>query len=404
MNLLVVNQPLNNRGDESAHRGLIRAFLKDLPNVRVQVLFVAQNQNSIDQFSVGNSQVSYTNIHPCRGFGKIWKLALKKNWMFLLKLHPTTRRLIAFYKNADFVVCAPGGICMGGFQNWEHLLMLSIAKFLKKPLAYYGRSFGPFPVVSPENRLFKKISLELLNYCSFISIRDKKSEKLAKTLGIEYVPTVDSAFLDAPKVDIPQEIISEIGTSPYIVFVPNLLVWHYMYKGKTTKEKMLYFYSEVFKRLVVRFSNHKIVMLPQTFNYGCYDDDDVCFFRDFAEYVNDDRIIVVSDTYSSDVQQTLISGAECLIGARYHSVVFAINQETPFIALSYEHKIAGLLETLHKEECMIDITSTFESEENMQRTLELFSINLGRLSESSARNAAKTIALACMDAFVKKIA
>lgn len=52
------------------------------------------------------------------------------------------------YKESDVVLCAPGGICMGGFQNWWHLFMLQLAKYIGKPLVYYGRSFGPFPVVT----------------------------------------------------------------------------------------------------------------------------------------------------------------------------------------------------------------------------------------------------------------
>ena len=43
MNILIVNQPLNNRGDESAHRALVRSIIKYIPNVNVRVLFMGAN-------------------------------------------------------------------------------------------------------------------------------------------------------------------------------------------------------------------------------------------------------------------------------------------------------------------------------------------------------------------------
>ena len=42
--------------------------------------------------------------------------------------------------------------------------------------------------------------------------------------------TLDSAFLDSPKEAIPSEVNDYLGGSPYMVFVPNSLVWHYRYK------------------------------------------------------------------------------------------------------------------------------------------------------------------------------
>ena len=48
MKLLIINQPLNNRGDESAHRALVRALHANLPNVEIRVLFWKCNEVSID--------------------------------------------------------------------------------------------------------------------------------------------------------------------------------------------------------------------------------------------------------------------------------------------------------------------------------------------------------------------
>lgn len=399
MKILIVNQPLNNRGDESAHKGLLRTICREMPQCKITVLFVNGNPDSINQFNVHLPNVEYINLKAVKGFSRVAKIGLRYDMRWLWCLHPTISRVIRLYRNYDLVVCAPGGICMGGFQNWGHLFFLQVAKHLGKKLAYYGRSFGPFPVATSSNRKFKELSLEMLNYFSFLSIRDKKTETLARELNISYVSTVDSAFLDSPKVEIPKEIQSMIGTDPYMVFVPNLLIWHYAYKGKVSKETILSFYSQLTDCITKHYPSYKIVMLPQTFNNGI--GDDINLFREIEAIKKDSRIVVVPDRYSSDIQQTIISKAKFLVGARYHSVVFAINNNTPFVALSYEHKISGLLATLNKEYCMIDITKTFVNPTSIKNTIALFDDKLQTLSDDKEAQAkAKNKARVCMNEFV----
>lgn len=403
MNILIVNQPAFNRGDESAHKGLIRTLLNRIPDVHIKVMSPSLFCESVRQYAVASAQVEY--IESPYGFmryGTIISHGLHKDSTWLWHFHPTTWKYKKLYEWADIVMCAPGGICMGGFQDWNHLFNLKLAKFFKRPLAYYGRSFGPFPTETKSNRQFKKLSLEMLHYFSFLSIRDHKTELLADELGISYVPTVDSAFLDSPKVEIPYEIKAAIGDKPYMVFVPNYLIWHYAYKGKISHETVLNFYSRVMDEMWAAHPECNIVMLPQIFCGRNYAFNDVEMFRDLAKMKKDKRLVVTADCYSSDIQQSIIASAELLIGARYHSVVFAINQNTPFIALSYEHKISGLLETLGKQDCCIDFTNTLLTESGQNSALIQIRELLPNLKKDPAAQAkAKKIANECMDQFVE---
>ena len=125
-NILIINQPVGNRGDESAHKALVRSINKALPDVKITVLAFQDNLNAIDEFVVQNSNNRYLNF--------IFKhnLCAEPVALYLIKhrltklgtmCHPILRKLRKYYKNADIVICAPGGICMGGFQNWKHLYM-----------------------------------------------------------------------------------------------------------------------------------------------------------------------------------------------------------------------------------------------------------------------------------------
>ena len=383
MNILIINQPLNNRGDESAHKGLIRKLLCCIPNVHIKVLWVNANQDSVRQFRINSPLVEYINLAKGHGFWTIRDLGIRYDCKWVWKIHPTTNKILNIYKWSDYVLCAPGGICMGGFQNWTHLFFLDIARYLGKPIVYYGRSIGPFPDKTKDNREFKRISLEMLNYFCFCSLRDKRSQELANNLNVSYIPTVDSAFLDNTNGDIPNEIKAQIGDHKYIVFVPNSLIWHYAYKDRIKKETVLYFYSLLLKEIEKKYSEHLILLLPQTFNYTRPEDNDINFFYDLQDYTKDSHLQIVKDVYNSDVQQAIIKKSECMIGARYHSIVFAINQTVPFVALSYEHKIMGLLETLGKYDSMVDITSALDSDEGMKKAVKLFARILDDVSPDS---------------------
>ncbi len=405
MKILIVNQPLNNRGDEAAHKALVRNIHKQFPESKITVMFLkgSKEQKDIDAFNVHETNVKYLRISPYVGWGRAYMLGLCHNLWLFADIHPTVRRLKKEIKRNDIIVCAPGGICMGGFQNWVHIFILYIAKRLKKDIFYYGRSFGPFPIKTPLNKRFKEISYELLHYFKYLSIRDKKTQLLADEIGIPYISTTDTAFLESPNSNIPELVKHIIGNSLYVVIVPNVLIWHYAYKA-IPKDKVTYFFCQIIEYVLHTYPQYKVVMLPQTFNSPVPLRNDINFFYDLQKQLKNDRIIVIPDTFSSDVQQSIIKNAQFLIGARYHSVVFALNNNVPFVALSYEHKIAGLLELLHKEDCMVDITNIFSSEDKMKDALSKVKTLLTVIKkDDEAHKMAKEMAKKAFNEFVKTV-
>lgn len=405
MNILIINQPPFNRGDESAHKGLLRALLTKIPNLHIKVLTPYRFIESARQYSINDKRVEYV-IEPTGNYLKCDRFywhGMMKNRTWLWHFHPIFWQYKKLYQWADIVVCAPGGICMGGFQDWDHLFRLKLAQFYKRPLVYYGRSFGPFPIDNEKSKRFKEISIEMLHYFDFLSIRDHKTELLANELGIKYITTVDSAFLDAPSTEIPYELLP-MTHKPYMVFVPNYLLWHYAYKNRITHDTIINFYAKVIDEIWTNNPELNIIMLPQTFCESRYEFDDVRLFRDIAKKKNDKRIFVTANCYSSDIQQTIIKDAQYVIGGRYHSIVFAINQNVPCIALSYEHKISGLLETLNKSEWCIDFSHALDSMKEQEQCLT----NIRRLIplmkvDKDMQTNAKKIAENCMDNFINRI-
>lgn len=397
MRIIVFNQYFNNRGDESAHKALIRSLRDNFPKAEIIVLYNKNKYEVAKPFMVEGTNVTYKALPNFRP-GKIWRKMIKftliHNCIGLSLLHPAAKAFYKYMKSADYNICVPGGIDMGGFQDWSHLFLLHLAKYTNKPLAYYGRSIGPFPEVTKYNKYFKKLSEDILRYFSYLSLRDAKSCNLAKSMGINYISTVDTAFQDSPNVEVPEELSKEIGKD-YLVFVPNLLIWHFAYKGKVNRNTVIKFYTDITKILLEKFTTSKIVMLPQT--YGYKDDifgNDEYFFHEIENAVNNNRIFVAKDSLcNSDIQQSIIRNAKVMVGARYHSVIFAINNCVPLVALSYEHKINGMLETINESDRMIDITNTFGNIESINECLHLFREKISLLDDmKNAQKVAKQIA------------
>lgn len=354
MKILIINQPVENRGDESAHRALVRALTGAFPDASIACAFIGEKTASVEQIRVVTPQVEYIPIPMRRGATRIPALATQWGVRRLVALvHPAYRRFDRLVRSAAYVINAPGGICMGGFQNWGHVHCLLMAQATGKPVAYYSRSFGPFAAATRKDRLFQRISQGLLESFDFLSIRDQRTMRLAEQMGLRYVAASDTAFLDVPSAAVPAHVASAIGTPDYVVFVPNSLVWHVDYRAADT-ERIAAFYLELIETLRARYPAAKIVMLPQLYNRG--ECGDVNYFerlRQRSPHVG--HIVVLPDTCGSDIQQAIIARSRLVVGARYHSIVFAINNKVPFVAFSYEHKVAGLLSLLNLEGRGIDI-------------------------------------------------
>ena len=129
MTFLIVEQPVNNRGDESAHRGFVNRLSMAYPDAKIQVLFFEKLEVEVDEMRVVRPNVEYINIptkHRIFAPHRMIKLWMMLGLPKMLHTLPLIRKVRQLYQQADYIVCAPGGIDMGGFQNWVHLALLHL--------------------------------------------------------------------------------------------------------------------------------------------------------------------------------------------------------------------------------------------------------------------------------------
>lgn len=406
--ILIIQQPVGNRGDESAHRGFMSTLTEAYPDCKITVLFFNRLQKDVNEFIVKHPNISYkivTSERPGRLFIPLVKLyAMGRISLSVLSLLPSVRRIIKYYKQADYIVGAPGGINLGGFQDWIYLAMFNIAKDLNCNLAYFARSIGPFSEATEESALFKKKCEELFKYFSVLSLRDDKSIELAKNLSLNAIETIDSAFLgDKIACDIPSQFEQDVDNSEYIVFVPNCLVWHYRYKSLSL-DNITTMWAKLLDRFLVEYPTKKIVMLPQTTGYCESVPDGYIFFNKIkALSSTPDRVVVLDERYGSDIQQRIISKSKLLVGARYHSIVFAINQGIPFVSLTYEHKMSGFLSMIGLSANQINIEKALIEDKIDESVLIDEIMDMSAKAMPIVENRAKIIASEAFDSFFKKL-
>lgn len=354
--ILIINQPLGNRGDEAAHRAFVHRLRDSFPDSEISVLMVAEKPESVEIFK--DKSVNYIELQADRFFWKLTVGLLKKGvplWLqkILWKLDGTACEILSLFQSADAVVVAPGGTCLGTMRSWPHLSMVYMALSCGKDLSYFARSIGPFH----EGDRFSKLAIDCLKRMNFVSLRDPISMQIAKKYNIPAVKTLDSAFLEYPEAELPSlGSDSSFLAEPYCIYVPNSLSWNRSFRGTSAAAHNLFLLA---LNHILKSSSCRVVMLPQlTSPRG-----DKLFFEDLkADCAEPSRVFVAPETFSSDVQQSIIRGARFVVGARYHSVVFAINNEVPFIAFSYEHKIYGMLSELSYLDNCVELKDVGESE------------------------------------------
>ncbi|MDO4827667.1 MAG: polysaccharide pyruvyl transferase family protein [Bacteroidia bacterium] len=359
MKFLLINQALFNRGDESAHKALVYNLLLKFPDCSIEVLFVGRDPEALEDFIIADRRVKYTNLPVSDFFRKTYVRILKTGLLWRWFIMSTPRKIFAKYRSADWVISSPGDASLGARYDWDHLFLLKLAQMAGSRIAYLGRSIGPFPDGGPIIRRFNHLSIKVLRKMDFISLRDVASEETAAGLGLKFSPSYDLSFLGTPLAQIPRNIREKIGHD-YAVIVPNYLVQYPELRSRLSPTAIRGFYEELLRDTLEKFPRLRIVLLPQLFNGTSYIGRDMKFFQDVADAVKDERVCVIPDECSSDIHQAIYREARFVIGGSLHSIVFAINNNVPFVALCHEERASKTLARLGKTDRIVDLSGAFE--------------------------------------------
>ena len=214
-------------------------------------------------------------------------------------------------------------------------------------------------------------------------------------MGIPFNPSIDVVFSNVPDYNNlnKDQLIRDFGNN-YLVFTPTEFVWHPKFSAYPP-QVFTDMYLQIMDTILEK-TDLNIVMLPHIYK----DDSDARYFNSLREKSSEpDRVFVLKNNTDSDIYQFIISKAKCAILSRLHQTIFSINNHTPFICISYEHKMESMMKIVGLDDYSINLLDILNHKVELSALthMALFkTIEKKRLIE--AQKKANTIAL---NSFVK---
>jgi polysaccharide pyruvyl transferase CsaB len=203
-----------------------------------------------------------------------------------------------------------------------YLAIIRMAKLRGVPVFLIGQGIGPF-----RGEFGKKLTKRVLQKVEYISVRDKKSLELLKSWGLQASLMSDPAFslkAKQPKLD---EIFDDKKNKMELLgvsLVPQV---------NTNLASLL---DEATRELKM-----KVVFLPAH-------PKDLVIAEEVSRQMKERSIVLNTSHLSVSEVMHLIGGFSLILGARLHVLEFATMAGVPFVALSYDPKIAAFTTTLEE--------------------------------------------------------
>ncbi len=365
LQILVINSHANNRGDEAAQRAMVDNILHLHPDAKFT--FLTNNPAALDIGFEGI--VSKQPSVALRRASLLYCLAimpiLRASPKLALWFYRNNRNLVTAIKAilaADIVISAPGGPYIGSLYSaheiQEHLLLLAVCLVLRKDIAVYGPSMGPFDDGFLRNLLRRMI----VGRVRIIAVRDPVSFAYLRRLNLSrplMVLTADSAFqpshLQYPSKGITCQAYTQKSNSNELIVgvTPTAAAWNY--RGIKNAHELQDSYVDEFAKLMQDIGNSfecRFIFFPQL--YG--KQSDMGLIKSIIGRVEKCSCCsIVEQSLNSLRQISIIRELDCFIGNRYHSVIFSLANCVPCLAIAYEHKTAGIMHEFGLDQYVLPI-------------------------------------------------
>jgi colanic acid/amylovoran biosynthesis protein len=243
------------------------------------------------------------------------------------------------------------------------IFRILIGFFLRKKIAIYSQSIGPFKAITmPLARL-------CLNKADLIVVREDVTKNYLKDIGVTntslYLAAEIAFLLESAPPKRVQEILLKENVSvekqngPLIGIGTSELVYNAF---KSEKNGYVTLMARVADHLVENL-NARVVFISHVIinpKYGYLDDRFVA--KEIYQLArNRSRIELIKGDYSPEEIKGVIGKCDLFIGTRMHSNVASTSMHIPTIALAWSHKYYGIMRMLGLEKYVCDVkTMTYD--------------------------------------------
>lgn len=323
MRIAIVNQQTANFGDDCAAAAVIIALQARFPKSIVDVIYHdTPTDRSARMPDAGLS------------FGELSGLFLEKSDFAPLALalygisgakrffSDRVLELTKTYRSYDHIFVTPCGANIGVYKDWWFLLKLMAVIVSGKTPIFHLNTIG-----KSHDFLFDTIAKTVLRR-SKIFVREDASYQYLRGMGIACERGVDSAF--ALPVRPPRERKREV-----VVVATDLSKWFSKYR----QFDMQQFSSQLAVELASFCGENQLTvrLIPHIHSIN----GEANLLADLAAAIRQQGASVVVDEEFDDYRayEERIASASLVVSMRYHGVVLAAKNATPFVSLSYENKM-----------------------------------------------------------------
>lgn len=277
---------------------------------------------------------------------------------FLSKSEMSTLRTI---KESDAIFVKGGGFIhsYGAVTDPYFIYYLTcnmrVAQAYGKKVFVLPNSVGPL-----KNSSAKKIALDALNKCKFVSVRENISKQFLESLGMKVHLFPDLGFFLKPANNDFSEYLRAKGV-PLEQKKVVMTLRPYRFQGFTNSDELFAHYIQGFVNLVDSLSSrgYHVTFMAHTLGPSSHEDDRIAI-KDVLDVLPVD--IKKNTSYIEDFSLTckdvekIYSYYDYMIGTRFHSVIFSLNVGVPAIAIAYGgNKGKGIMSFLGNDEFSIDM-------------------------------------------------
>ena len=357
-----------NKGDAGILLGIVNTLKKIYNNnLEISVLSFTPDEDRkryCKDKCIKEIQSNILNPHPYKHtkIGKliaIIKLIIRTIYLsIMMKL--SMRRLIKkenSYKllNESDVIVVCGGGFLGGkkFDSLMPLFQIYANTKIGKPVIVMGTSIEPI-----KSKVIKHFTEKILRKVDYIYAREKITYDYLETFLPKNMFTLipDMAFM-LEDVEKESNLIKSFKDKHDITFGITVRKWNFPNLKITSEEAMdnyMTAISEVMQKMI-KEKNAGFIFVPQVIvEYA--DDTDVA--RKIKEKLQDEykeHFLILDNDLSPVEIKTLIGNMDFFIGTRMHSNIFATSMKIPTVAIAYEKKTNGIMETVGLQDYIVEM-------------------------------------------------
>lgn len=269
--------------------------------------------------------------------------------MLLNRKEKETLKLI---KECDTVFVKGGGFIhsYGGITDPYFIYYLTyhirLAEAYKKDVFVLPNSVGPL-----KNRIAKRIALEALEKCTYLTVRENISRDFLKEHNVKAHLYPDLGFFLKPSESDMSDYLARRGV-PLNQKKVAITLRPYRFQGFNDAEKL---YSNYISGCVTLANflygkGYHITFLAHTLGPSSHEDDRIAI-KEVRDALSDD--VLKRSSYIEDFDLTcrevekIYSYYDYMVGTRFHSVIFSLNVGVPAIAIAYGgNKSKGIMSEL----------------------------------------------------------